>query len=83
MSAQRRIRRRLARQDGRTVDGVCPRCSATLEVTAPSGWRVVHDPWCEVLAGDPAARIIADVRALHEVLGIDRVAVVLPQRGAS
>lgn len=66
MSAQRRMRRRLAQRDGEQIIGGCPFCSAYVEVDAAAfGFHVHHDDGCIVLAGDDGARLLSNVAAVR------------------
>ncbi|MFZ4669915.1 MAG: hypothetical protein ACOYML_11495 [Microthrixaceae bacterium] len=66
MSAQRALRRRLARQDGDRLAGGCPWCEAEVEVIAADpGYRVHHGAGCPVLAGDPVLRHASNVAAVE------------------
>ncbi len=84
MSAQRRMRRRLAQRDGEEITGGCPFCAAYVEVDAAAfGFHVRHDDECRVLAGDEAARLlsnVAAVRLIGERVGT-RLALVAPAGG--
>ncbi len=77
MSAQRRLRRRLAKRDGQMLDGGCPCCDATTEVVAASpGYHVHHDDGCVVLDGDRRMRHLSNRAAAQLLHPGERVLVV-------